>query len=223
MDYFITGTDTDCGKTLITQGLMLLARRQEITVSGMKPVASGGITTTHGRHNSDALAIQKSCTKEPPYHLVNPYCFEPAIAPHIAAEQEGITIEPGVIEVAREQLDAKSEMMFVEGVGGWRVPLGRDLDVAGLCKFLDTPAILVAGIRLGCINHTLLTVESIRASQVPLAGWVANCIEPDMQVREENIATLESLVDAPLLGIVPWLENATAEDVAGYLDTSAIW
>ena len=217
MEYFITGTDTDCGKTLVTRGLMWLAHHQGIAVAGMKPVASGGIASTHGLHNADALAIQKLCSSETPYHLVNPYCFEPAIAPHIAAEMEGTAIEPGVIEIAREQLAKGSELLFIEGVGGWRVPLGDELDVADLCRFLQLPVILVVGVRLGCINHALLTVDAIRALNVPLAGWVANCVDPQMAVLEENITTLKSRIDAPLLGTVPWLEDATAETAAGYL------
>ncbi|HEB96378.1 MAG TPA: dethiobiotin synthase, partial [Sedimenticola thiotaurini] len=190
--YFVTGTDTGCGKTEITLGLMARFRAAGERVVGMKPVASGAERRAAGLRNDDALRIQAAATAPPPpYELVNPCAFEPPIAPHLAAleAEREIALEPLV--TAFRRLSAGADRVLVEGVGGWKVPLNDCDTVADLARALGLPVILVVGLRLGCINHALLSAESIRAAGCVLAGWVANQVEPGMLRLEENIATLE--------------------------------
>lgn len=215
---FVTGTDTSCGKTAIALALMEALRRSGATVLGMKPVASGCEPTSKGLRNQDARQLQAQGSHQVPYERVNPYAFEPPIAPHIAADQAGVRIELEVMAVAAEHLAARSDFLVVEGVGGWRVPLGPSLFASDLPLTLDLPVVLVSGLRLGCINHSLLTAESIRRSGARLAGWVANQVDPDMPARDGNLASLATLIDAPCLGLVPWMPSLEPRRVAEYLD-----
>ncbi len=201
--YFITGTDTGCGKTEITLGLMQQLQNRGQRVLGMKPVASGATETAGGLRNQDALRIQAQGSVPVPYSELNPYVFEPPIAPHLAAMQAGEKVELGVIRTHYMSLLAQADYVIVEGAGGWLAPFSREHSAADLALLLSMPAILVVGLRLGCINHALLSVESILASGVRLAGWVANEVEPDMLSRDENIATLRTAITAPCLGVVP--------------------
>jgi len=219
---FITGTDTDCGKTEIALALMEALRQRGLTLLGMKPVASGCEPTDEGPRNEDARRLQAQASREVAYELINPYAFEPPVAPHIAAGLAGVEIELEVIRADAERLAAESDFLVMEGVGGWRVPLGPALSVSDLPLALDLPVILVSGIRLGCINHSLLTVEGIRASGARLGGWIANQIDPDMPAREENLATLAALIDAPCLGVVPWMTSPDPRQVAKYLDLAPL-
>lgn len=219
---FITGTDTDCGKTEIALALMEALRQRGLAVLGMKPVASGCELTPDGPRNEDARRLQAQGSRDLPYELINPYAFEPPIAPHIAAGQAGVEIDLDVIKARAGQLGAKSDHLVVEGVGGWRVPLGPSLSVSDLPSALGLPVILVCGIRLGCINHSLLTVESIKASGARLTGWVANQIDPDMLARDENLATLAALLAVPCLGVVPWMASADPRRVAKHLDLTPL-
>jgi dethiobiotin synthetase len=219
---FVTGTDTNCGKTEIVLALMDAMRQCGLAVLGMKPVASGCEPTPKGPRNEDAQRILAQGSREVPYELVNAYAFEPPIAPHIAAGQVGVEIDPRVIRARAEQLAAECEILVIEGVGGWRVPLGPALCVSDLPIALGLPVILVSGMRLGYINHSLLTAESIRASGAGLAGWIANQIDPDMLVREENLATLQALIEAPCLGTVPWMESPNPRQIAKHLDLSPL-
>lgn len=214
---FLTGTDTDCGKTEIGLGLMEVLQQRGLSVLGMKPVASGCDRTPAGLRNQDALHLQAQGSLETDYELVNPYCFEPPIAPHIAAGQAGATIELGLICDRARKLAARVDFLVVEGVGGWRVPLGPALSVSDLPLGMGLPVVLVVGLKLGCINHSLLTAESVIASGNRLAGWIANQIEPDMKARDENLATLAALVEAPCLGVVPWLTSPGPKRVADWL------
>ena len=216
--YFITGTDTEVGKTEITLGLMTAIAGSGWTVAGMKPVASGCDVAPSGLRNPDALRIAAACSREVEYALVNPYAFEPAVAPHLAAAQAGVEIRFDQILDSYRVLSAEADVTVVEGVGGWRVPLGPDGDLADLAVALGLPVVLVVGLRLGCINHALLTVESILGRGLALAGWVANSVDPAMALREENIATLRGAIDAPCLGVVPWMENPDPAAVAACLD-----
>jgi len=194
---------------------MQLCRQQGMTTAGMKPVASGGIGQANGTlRNSDALSIQSCCSTSTPYHLINPYCFEPPVAPHLAADMCGSSIDLPVIRAAYDELSQQNECLVVEGVGGWRVPLNDKLDVAGLCQALQLPAVLVVGVKLGCINHALLTARSILADGVPLLGWVANCVDPEMQLLEQNIGSLQQSIPAPLLGTIPFLVDISPALIA---------
>ncbi len=201
--YFIAGTDTEIGKTYTTCALLHLARRCGIRALGMKPVAAGASRVEGELRNEDALAIAAAGAFRTDYALLNPVCLEEAVAPHIAAAREGRTIRPDAILAARDALAARCELLLIEGVGGFRVPLGDDYDTADLAAELAVPVILVVGVRLGCINHALLSAEAIRARGLALAGWVANCIDPAMARREDNLAALEARLDCPLLGVLP--------------------
>ncbi|BAO44962.1 dethiobiotin synthase [Thiolapillus brandeum] len=217
MRYFITGTDTDCGKTLVTLGFMQLCQERGLTTAGMKPVAAGALRTREGLLNSDALAIQEQCCPSLDYAAVNPYCFEPGVAPHLAAAMAGTRIDLSVLEKRYQALAQSHQAVVVEGAGGWKVPLNEDQDSADLCRRLGLPVVLVVGLRLGCINHSLLSVESIQASGVTLLGWVANHIDANMALAEDNIQTLKGRIKAPLLGRIPRLDNPTAATVSTYL------
>jgi len=219
---FVTGTDTSCGKTEIALALMEALRRSGVVVLGMKPVASGCKPTPAGLRNQDARRLQAQGSHQIPYEQVNPYAFESPIAPHIAADQAGGRIELEVIVAAAEHLAARSDCLVVEGVGGWRVPLGPSLFASDLPLALELPVVLVSGFRLGCINHSLLTAESIRLSGARLAGWVANQIDPEMPVRDANLVTLATLIDAPCLGLVPWMPSPAPRQVAEHLDLTPL-
>lgn len=219
--YFITGTDTDSGKTVITLGLMQLLQTDGSRVVGMKPVAAGAEQTAEGWRNSDALQIQAQSTGHVDYETLNPYLFEPAIAPHLAAEQVGVSIEFAPIIKSFNRLEGLADQVLVEGAGGWRVPLVGDKSIADLAVALKLPVILVVGLKLGCINHALLSAESIRAAGIELAGWVANQVDPVMQVRDENIETLKSALGCPCMGVVPYLQSPSAQVVSQYLQLPA--
>ncbi len=212
--FFITGTDTGCGKTEITLGLMQRLQNHGKIVLGMKPVASGAANTAEGLRNEDATRILAQGSIPVPYSTLNPYVYEPPIAPHLAAEQAGEKIDLGVISNHYMSLLAQADYVIIEGAGGWRVPFNREQSVADLVQMLNLPVILVVGLRLGCINHALLSVESILASGARLAGWVANVVEPDMLSRDENIATLRAAISVPCLGVVPHIEHPSAKVVA---------
>lgn len=214
---FVTGTDTECGKTEVSLGLMATWQARGLQVLGMKPVASGCDPSPAGLRNGDALRLQTQGSRTMPYALVNPYAFAPPIAPHLAAGAAGIEIETGPILAAYHHLAAGCDLVVVEGVGGWRVPLSGRLSVSDLPKALGLPVILVVGLKLGCINHALLTVESIRALGCTLAGWVANCRDPYLQAADENQATLAALIPAPCLGFIPWMESPDPATLAGRL------
>ena len=214
---FVTGTDTGCGKTEVSLGLMVAWQANGLKVLGMKPVASGCDPTPAGLRNGDALRLLALGSRAAPYELVNPFAFAPPIAPHIAAREAGIEIETGPILNAYRTLAAGCDLVVVEGVGGWCVPLSTSLSVSDLPKVLDLPVILVVGLKLGCINHALLTVEAIRAQGSPLIGWVANRIDPQMQAADENLETLALRLQAPCLGVVPWLEIPNPNTLAGRL------
>ena len=215
---FITGTDTGVGKTVVTAGLVRLAADCGRRVVGLKPVASGAVHTPDGLRNEDALALVAASNVALPYALANPYCFEPAIAPHLAAAEAGIPILPsGLLEwYGRASRDA--ELAFVEGAGGWRVPLHPDGFLSDLPEQVGMGVILVVGLRLGCLNHARLTAEAIeRSGRCRLLGWIGNRIDPDFSRLDDNIATLGRLLGAPALAIVPPLDSPRAEVVAGHL------
>ncbi|MES9965733.1 MAG: dethiobiotin synthase [Sedimenticola sp.] len=216
--YFITGTDTECGKTEITLGLMQLLQSRGLRVLGMKPVASGAEQAPAGLRNEDAVRIRRQATSSISYELVNPFAFEPPIAPHLAAEQAGVEIDFGTIQNYYQKLSNQADRVIVEGVGGWRVPLGPQQMLSDLAVELGLPVILVVGLKLGCINHALLTAESIQAAGLQLAGWVANVADPEMLEPQGNLDALKTRINAPLLGFVPLMEQPDAAAVASQLD-----
>lgn len=220
---FVTGTDTGVGKTWIACGLMAALRLAGHTVVGMKPVASGGFHTPAGLRNEDAVKLDALSSVDLPYEWLNPYCFEPPIAPHIAASEAGVEIAFDRIETIAEDLSRQADCLIVEGVGGWRVPLSRDGDVQALAAILGLPVVLVVGVRLGCINLAALTASAIKASGLPLAGWVANTIDPAMQRLEENLAALDQAIAAPCLGVVPFQQDFHPETLAAFLSQELLF
>lgn len=216
--YFIAGTDTDVGKTTIAAGLLAAARRKGWSTLAAKPVASGCTSSAQGLRNSDALALMAQSSIVLPYEQVNPYAFEPAIAPHVAARETGVLLEVGALQTAMEDLLAhQADFTLVEGAGGWRVPLSAQANLSDLAIALKLPVILVVGVRLGCINHAVLSAEAIVRDGLPLAGWVANVVDPHTSRLQDNLDSLVERLPAPCLGRVPWLERATAQTVADHL------
>lgn len=208
--YFITGTDTGVGKTLVSQILIRRLRQNYANVVGFKPVASGCRMTPAGLRNADALALQQASSMVLSYETVNPYAFEPAIAPHLAAADTSTHIDLANICACIESVTA--DRIVVEGVGGWLVPLNAHDSMADLARRLDLPVVLVVGMRLGCLNHALLTAAAIQQCGLPLAGWVANRIDPDYARCEDNIATLNARLGVPLLLSLPWLPRPDATE-----------
>ena len=216
--YFITGTDTGVGKTVVTLGLMQYLQAQGLSVVAMKPVASGCERTAAGLRNADALQLQQQASVPLDYALVNPYAFEPAIAPHIAAGQAGVVIDSAGILSAYQALARHADCVLVEGVGGWQVPLtAAGETLADLARALGLEVVMVVAIRLGCLNHALLTAESIAASGCVLRGWVANQVPPRAAFAQENITTLKSMLSSPLLGVLPESPEISAKIVADSL------
>ena len=215
--YFITGTDTEIGKTTVACGLVRKLADHGRCVAVMKPVASGCVRTPAGLRNDDAEALIAASGRDWSYEQVNPYAFEPAIAPHIAAADADVEIRLDVILDVFESLRARSDRIVVEGAGGFRVPLTAEVDFADLAVALGLPVILVVGLRLGCINHALLTAEAIRARGLDFAGWVGNASADGMAAMDANITTLEHALPGPCLGVLPRLDLPSAENVAALL------
>ncbi len=210
--WFITGTDTEVGKTFVTCALLHALRNQGVKAIGMKPVSAG--TDADGK-NEDVEQLIAAAGVKAPRELINPYLFAPAIAPHISAAAEGRSIDIAHIVTAFESLRTMADAVLIEGVGGFCVPLGPNTDTADMAEALGLPVILIVGMRLGCINHALLTQQAIAARGLTLAGWIANRIDPDMACLEENLATLKARINAPLLGVIP--PNSAPETAAALI------
>lgn len=206
--FFITGTDTDAGKTFVSCALLTTAQQRGYSTIGLKPVAAGAEWVEGQLRNDDALNLQRASSQRLPYEQVNPIVLQPAIAPHIAAEQASKRLSVQTIGgfVRGTLMTQPADLTLVEGAGGWRVPLNPRETFADLAKLLDLDVILVVGMRLGCINHAILTAEAIQRDGLKLAGWVANCIDPEMPVRQENIETLQHWLPAPLVGVMPFVQ-----------------
>ena len=218
--FFVTGTDTEIGKTAISCALLRAAERQGLSTVGLKPVAAG---CDEQGQNEDALALMEAMSVELPYEQVNPVALQAAIAPHIAAEEEGRVMQASRLAgLCRGVMVAGHDLVLVEGAGGWRVPIGPRETLADLAVELKAPVILVVGMRLGCINHALLTVEAIQRDGLSLAGWVANQCGERMNRHEQNLDTLRRLIPAPLLGDIPHLSPFSADVAADSLEISAI-
>lgn len=213
--YFIIGTDTNVGKTYVASALVQHFVQLGFKTVGMKPIASGcelnepsELGTTGELLNEDVTALNNASNVKAPLNIVNPYRFAPAIAPHIAAQQVGVEINLDNIEVAYQQLSTLADVVIVEGAGGFLVPLNQTQTLADLAVQLKLPIILVVGMKLGCINHALLTVEAIKVRGLTLAGWVANQIDPEMPMFAENLASLKQRIASPCLSVVRWQETA---------------
>jgi dethiobiotin synthetase len=211
---FVTGTDTGVGKTRIAAALCVAYAATRKRVAAMKPVASGCMQTSAGLRNEDAEALRAAMTVRAAYRDVNPYAFEPAIAPHIAAMEAGCPIDFGLLDGCYERLCLPSDVIVVEGAGGWLAPLDATRTFADLAVRWQLDVILVVGLRLGCLNHALLTAEAIEARGLRLAGWVGNSVDPDFERREANTDTLRSRLAANCLGIFPYSPESTAREVS---------
>ncbi len=221
--FFITGTDTDCGKTLVSCGLLAAAREAGMTTAGIKPVAAGASETPQGLRNEDALLLQAQTTLPISYEQLNPMLLRAAIAPHIAAREEGRRL--GVDRITgfcRGVLMQRPDFAVVEGAGGWRVPLNERETLADVAKALQLPVILVVGMKLGCLNHAMLSAEAIERDGLELAGWVANSPQPEMPRYGENRETLQQQLRCPLLGEVPFQREMTPEQVGACLDLQSL-
>ena len=215
--FFVTGTDTGVGKTLVTAALLRALRDVGHRVAGMKPVAAGVLAGPEGPANQDALLLQAESSERHPYPLVNPWLFEPAIAPHIAAAEAGVTIDVARIVEAHAQLQRGADVVLAEGAGGFLVPLDAKRSMAELPGRLGMDVILVVGLRLGCLNHAFLTAEAIAARGLALAGWVGNHIDPGFARMQSNVDTLTARIAAPRLGIVPHMPKPDVAAAAACL------
>lgn len=198
---FVTGTDTGVGKTRVSTALIRAARRAGIDAVGYKPVASGCEWTQQGWRNEDAVALLAASGDTEPYDCINPVALPDAIAPHLAARAQGLRIEPDALQAGHAALAARHELVVVEGAGGWRVPLNEQIEFADWVAAQRWPVLLVVGLRLGCINHALLSAEAILA-RCPLLGWVANCVPPLQHNWQDNLDCLRERMPAPCLGLI---------------------
>lgn len=205
---FITGTDTGIGKTRVASALIRHLVAAGHRVAGLKPVASGCDRTPAGLRNEDALSLIAASNVKLTYEVVNPFAYEPAIAPHIAAREAGQMIDIGKVRELAKTIEA--DYLVIEGAGGWCVPLGETSMLADLAKATADEVIVVVGMRLGCINHALLSAARILADGMVLKGWIANHIDPDMRAQSENLATLQALMPCPLLGVLPFAKSGEA-------------
>lgn len=220
---FVTGTDTGVGKTLAACALLHALAARGLRAIAMKPIAAGA--ADHGGElvNEDTVALLAASGLDASWaDTVTPILLREAMAPHIAARREGKAISLDRVVAARERLDAEADFLVVEGVGGFRVPLDDHIDTVELARLFGLPVVLVVGVRLGCLNHALLTAQAIEAAGLAFGGWIANGIDPHMAVADENVATLESRLRAPLIGRLPHSRAPDARRLAALLDVGRL-
>lgn len=221
---FVTGTDTEVGKTVVAASLLEAARVLDWRTLAVKPVASGCDVTDQGLRNSDALALQAAVSQPLDYQQINPIALEPAIAPHIAAREAGVKLTVARLDgLCRGVTMMPADFCVIEGAGGWRVPLNERENFSDLVRALNIPVIIVVPLRLGCINHAILTAEAIFRDGLRVAGWVANRLQSEPMAREsENLAYLRDHLPAPCLGVLPWRENPDPKVLCRELDLSQL-
>jgi dethiobiotin synthetase len=219
---FVAGTDTEIGKTLVSSALLHGFARANLRAAAMKPIASGATERDGVLHNDDADQLDAAANVALPPAIRTPFMMREPIAPHIAAEREGMTLDIARIVEAHRFALTQADIVVVEGVGGFRVPLDDTHDTADLAVALNLPVVLVVGMRLGCISHAMLTAEAIVSRGLQIAGWVANRVDPNMLYPDENIATLRKRLDAPLIGVIPHLAPPDAARAAGHLDIAGL-
>lgn len=221
--FFVTGTDTDVGKTVVTLALLEACKQRGLRTLAMKPLAAGCEETADGPRNADALQLQQAMTETLPYEQVNPVALKAAMAPHIAAGLEDRRLLASRLSgLIRGTLMTPADVYLVEGAGGWYVPLNERETLANLVKDLQLPVILVVGMRLGCLNHAILSAKAIQLDGVRVAGWVANCVQPDFPQLEANVATLKSMLSAPCLGVIPHASPLDFTKLASFIDTDLL-
>ena len=216
--FFITGTDTDVGKTEVAAGLLEAANQKGLRTGAIKPVAAGCEDHGDGPQNDDAIKLQSLANVELSYQQVNPVALDLPMAPHIAAQEQGKALSANRLTgFCRGVSMLPMDLLVIEGAGGWRVPINKRETMAEIPKQLNAEVILVVGIRLGCINHALLTAQAIRLDGVQIAGWVANILDTEMLRIDENIDTLKQLINEPCLGVIPKLSDKSPQQVATFL------
>jgi dethiobiotin synthetase len=217
--YFVTGTDTGVGKTTASCALLAAAKAQGLRTLALKPVAAGCHETSDGLRNDDALALMRVMTEPLVYEEVNPVALPAALSPHLAAKLAGRRLSIQQLGgFCRGALMRRVDLALVEGAGGWRVPISERELLSALPKALGMPVILVVGLRLGCINHAILSAEAIVRDGLRLAGWVGNTLEPGMEALAENVETLRAMLPVPCLGVLPWQPGAEPAALAAHLD-----
>ncbi len=214
--YFVTGTDTEVGKTVASCALLQAAAQLGWRTAGYKPVASGSEMTAEGLRNSDALALQRNSTVSLPYNVVNPWTFAEPTSPHIVSAATGTPILAQGMSDGLRHLEAQAQWVLVEGAGGWFTPLADHFTFADWVVTEQLPVILVVGVKLGCINHAMLTALAIEQAGLTLAGWIANDVQPPGRRHQEYIATLRRVIKAPMIGDIPWLSHAPDEANNGH-------
>ena len=221
--YYVTGTDTEVGKTVASTALLQAAGLLGRRTAGYKPVASGSEITAEGLRNSDALALQRNSVVSLDYDAVNPYTFAEPTSPHIVSADEQRPIEASVLSAGLRGLEAQADWVLVEGAGGWFTPLSPTLTLADWVKMEQLPVILVVGVKLGCINHAVLTAQAVQQAGLRLAGWIANDVTPPGRRHAEYLSTLQRMLPAPMLGEIPWLGDAAESQSLGqYLSLNAL-
>ena len=219
--YFITGTDTDVGKTVCTKALLQAASKQHKSTLAYKPISAGCEETHLGLRNEDALILQQNSTLKVGYDEVNPIAYKQPIAPHIAAIENEQSICLTLINQGLDFLQQQqAQFLFVEGAGGWHLPINNQQLFSEWVIERQLPVIVIIGLKLGCLNHALLTLKTIEQSGLTIAGWVANHLQHDMPYVEQNINTLKEFIDAPLLGTIPFLGNINEQDLSLYIDVN---
>jgi len=219
---FVTGTDTGSGKTMASIMLMRAFKQVGWPVYGMKPVASGCVQTAAGLVSEDALQLIENSTQALPYALVNPVALEQPCSPNIAAMLENRHISYGQIETAYKQLLKQNGILIIEGVGGWQTPVFEMSGMEVLVKQLELPVVLVVGLRLGCISHTLLTLESMQHAGIELVGWIANQVDPHYLYSEQTVSYLQDKMTCDLLGQIPHLQDTASLQAFSGLDIRAL-
>lgn len=217
---FITGTDTGCGKTFVSAALLHGLRERGVRATGLKPVATGSVWARGRLENEDVATLAAASAVALPAPVRAPYVYEPPCSPHLAADDAGIPIDPARLERALAAARARADVVVVEGVGGWYVPLGPGIEVADLARRLALPVILVVGVRLGAINHALLSARAIAASGLEFAGWVANFVEGTLFRPDAVIDTLVAEIPAPCLGVIPSMDNSEPNQAAQALSAA---
>lgn len=221
--WFITGTDTEVGKTVASCALLQAAALAGYRTAGYKPVASGSEMTEEGVRNSDALALQRNSSVPLSYEQVNPLAFMEPTSPHIVSAEEGRPVDFATLSAGLAALEPLADWVQVEGAGGWFTPLSETATFADWVRETQLPVILVVGVKLGCINHALLTAQAIQAAGLPFAGWIANDVQPPGKRHQEYMSTLKRLLPAPLLGEIPWLGESVGQQPLGcYLSLEAL-
>lgn len=221
--FFVAGTDTDVGKTAVAAAMLVALQAQGKTTAAIKPVAAGAEQMAAGLRNEDGLVLQRYQTAELPYEQVNPVLLQQPLSPHIAAarQQRRLTVSQ-LVGYCRGMMLQPADVLLIEGAGGWRVPINAVETLAGLPRELNIPVILVVGMRLGCLNHAVLTAEAVRHDGLQVVGWVANQVDPQMAEVEANIATLRERLPGQFMGHVPWIQGADPAVIASYIDVAPL-